>query len=547
MSFLKTEKSEKFRISRRHRLRRLREIVHILREHKIFNGLTPVKLRLVLEALGPTYVKVGQILSMRSEMLPQEFCDELVKLRANANPISYETILSVLEQEYKKKPEEIFLSIDPTPLGSASLAQVHRARLVTGELVAVKVQRPGVREIMAEDIDIMRSASSIASKFARNSQIVDFESVVDELWETFQSETDFSVEANGLKEFRKFTAGYRYADCPKPYMHLCTPHVLVMDYIEGISISKPEQLTAAGYDLEEIGIKLVDNYASQILDAGFFHADPHPGNIIVRDGQIVLIDLGMTGRLDTRMRTILSDMIFSVAKRDSQGLESGLLRLSENKGRETVRAELLSDLDDIIEQYGTVDLSDLDLADFLETLLSLARRHKLKLPGTVTTVGRALVTLEGVLAAYIPSVNMIEIISDHIAMNTGIKETVKNEGTKLGTESLGALHGMLKALTDAEIITHQLSRGQLKANIELVGSQEPLRQLSNMVDRITTALIVVGLYVGSSIVYFAGIKPVIFGIPVIGFLGYAAAFVLSVWIVCDIFRQNSRLRRKSEK
>ena len=117
MSFLKTEKSEKFRISRRHRLRRLREIVHILREHKIFNGLTPVKLRLVLEALGPTYVKVGQILSMRSEMLPQEFCDELVKLRANANPISYETILSVLEQEYKKKPEEIFLSIDPTPLG----------------------------------------------------------------------------------------------------------------------------------------------------------------------------------------------------------------------------------------------------------------------------------------------------------------------------------------------------------------------------------------------------------------------------------------------
>ena len=187
------------------------------------------------------------------------------------------------------------------------------------------------------------------------------------------------------------------------------------------------------------------------------------------------------------------------------------------------------------------------MADFLETLLSLARRHKLKLPGTVTTVGRALVTLEGVLAAYIPSVNMIEIISDHIAMNTGIKETVKNEGTKLGTESLGALHGMLKALTDAEIITHQLSRGQLKANIELVGSQEPLRQLSNMVDRITMALIVVGLYVGSSIVYFAGIKPVIFGIPVIGFLGYAAAFVLSVWIVCDIFRQDSRLRRKSEK
>ena len=320
--------STRYHLTRRGKLKRLKQIAQIANHFDVLHGLTPVKMRLMLEALGPTFVKVGQILSMRSEILPQPFCDELAKLRADADPMPYSTVLQVLEDEYGRPVDEIFDHIDATPLGSASLAQVHSAKLTSGEDVAIKVQRPGVRETMAQDVSIMRSIAKVATRTMHSAQVVDLSGVVEELWDTFESETDFLVEARNLSEFNRFCDRYKYMDCPKPYIDLCTEHVVVMDYVEGISVSHPDQLLEAGYDLKEIGTKLVDNYATQVLDEGFFHADPHPGNIMVSGGRIVLLDLGMTGRLNAKTRSVLKDMIFAVAEQDSPALADGLLRFA---------------------------------------------------------------------------------------------------------------------------------------------------------------------------------------------------------------------------
>lgn len=536
--------SARYHLTRRGKLKRLAQITRIVEQFDVLHGLTPVKMRLMFEALGPTFVKVGQILSMRSEMLPQSFCDELAKLRADADPMPYATVLEVLAAEYGRPVEEIFANIDAKPLGSASLAQVHRATLSTGEDVAVKVQRPGVRETMAQDVSIMRSIAKAATKMVPSAQIVDLKGVVEELWETFQSETDFLVEARNLAKFKRFSERFRYMDCPKPYTDLCTQHVVVMDYVDGISVSHPGELIEAGYDLKEIGTKLVDNYATQILDDGFFHADPHPGNIIIRDGQIVLIDLGMTGRLDQRTRSVLKEMIFAVAKQDSPALADGLLRFAGTDADPADYPALLADLDVIVTEFGTVDLAELDIAAFLTSLTQLASRHGIEVPSTVTTVGRALVTLEGLLDEFIPDVNMIEIISDHIATSKSMKEAAQDELKALGVEGYQALHGTLATLAELKVASRMLTRGQLRVNMELVGAEEPMRKLSDMVNRITMALIVVGLFVGSSIVYFAGMKPIIFGIPVVGFMGYVVAFVLSVWIVFDIYFKGRRSKRR---
>ena len=263
----------RYHLTRRGKIKRLGQITRIVEQFDVLHGLTPVKMRLMFEALGPTFVKVGQILSMRSEILPQSFCDELAKLRADADPMPYSTVLDVLAAEYGRPADEVFAHIDPKPLGSASLAQVHRATLKTGEDVAIKVQRPGVRETMAQDVSIMRSIAKAATKVIRTSQIVDLKGVVEELWDTFESETDFLIEARNLAEFKRFAARFKYMDCPTAYTELCTEHVVVMEYIDGISVSHPGRLVDAGYDLKEIGTKLVDNYATQILDDGFFHAD----------------------------------------------------------------------------------------------------------------------------------------------------------------------------------------------------------------------------------------------------------------------------------
>lgn len=526
--------SERYHLTRRGKAKRLREIVRIAKQFDIFHGLTPVKMRLMFEALGPTFVKVGQILSMRSEMLPQSFCDELSKLRADADPMPYRTVVDTLAKEYGRPIDEIFSSIDSKPLGSASLAQVHRATLTTGEDVAVKVQRPGVRETMAQDVAIMRSLAKVAAKLFPDTQIIDFKGVVEELWDTFEAETDFLVEARNLAAFKKFSKAYQYMDCPAPYPELCTEHVVVMDYVDGISVSHPGRLLDAGYDLKEIGTKLVDNYATQILDEGFFHADPHPGNIIVRGGQIVLIDLGMTGRLDQRTRNVLKDMIFAVAKQDSPALADSLLRFAVASPDSEDYPSLLADLDMVVQEFGTVDLSELDIAAFLTSLTQLASRHGIEIPSSITTVGRALVTLEGLLDEFIPNVNMIQIISAHIAASQTPETMVKNEAKSLAIEGRQALHDAMAALTEMKHATRMLTRGQLRVNMELVGSEEPFQQLSDMVNRLTMALIVVGLFIGSSIVYYAGIKPVVFGIPIVGFMGYIVAFTLGCWIVLDI-------------
>lgn len=534
----------RYHLTRRNKLKRLWQIARIANQFDVIHGLTPVKMRLMLEALGPTFVKVGQILSMRSEILPQAFCDELAKLRADADPMPYQTVLETLSSEYGRPIGEIFEHIDPTPLGSASLAQVHRATLLTGEDVAVKVQRPGVRETMAQDVSIMRSIARLATRVMPSTQVVDLGGVVEELWDTFESETDFLVEARNLAEFKRFCQPYVYMDCPKPYMDLCTEHVVVMDYVEGISVSHPEQLIAAGYDLKEIGTKLVDNYATQVLDDGFFHADPHPGNIIIAGGQIVLIDLGMTGRLNAKTRSVLKQMIFAVAKQDSPALADGLLRFAGTESDAADYPALLADLDTIVAEYGTVDLKDLDLASFVTALTQLAQRHGIEVPSTVTTVARALVTLEGLLDEFIPDVNMIEIISEHIATSKPLDRAAADEVKSLGVEAHAALHGLLGALCETKVAARMLTRGQLRVNMELAGAEEPMRMLSEMVNRLTMALIVVGLYVGSSIVYFAGVPPIVFGIPVVGFMGYVVAFVLSAWIVFDIYFKGRRSKRR---
>ena len=534
----------RYHLTRRGKIKRLGQIARIVEQFDVLHGLTPVKMRLMFEALGPTFVKVGQILSMRSEILPQSFCDELAKLRADADPMPYSTVLDVLAAEYGRPADEVFPHIDPKPLGSASLAQVHRATLKTGEDVAIKVQRPGVRETMAQDVSIMRSIAKAATKVIRTSQIVDLKGVVEELWDTFESETDFLIEARNLAEFKRFAARFKYMDCPTAYTELCTEHVVVMEYIDGISVSHPGRLVDAGYDLKEIGTKLVDNYATQILDDGFFHADPHPGNIIIRGGQIVLIDLGMTGRLDQRTRAVLKEMIFAVAKQDSPALAEGLLRFAGTEADPEDYPALLADLDVIVKEFGTVDLAELDIAAFLTALTQMAGRHNIEVPSTVTTVGRALVTLEGLLDEFIPDVNMIEIISDHIATSKSLKNATKDEIKSLGVEGHQALHATLGTMTELKTVARMLTRGQLRVNMELVGSEEPFQLLSDMVNRLTMALIVVGLFVGSSIVYYAGMKPIIFGIPVIGFMGYVVAFALGVWIVIDIYLKGRKTKKR---
>lgn len=529
----------RFDLSSKTRRHRMREIVGIMRKHHLLDSITPEEFRAMLEDLGPSFVKIGQALSTRSEILPKVYCEELAKLQTECEPLPFDEMLAALDIEYgAARRAELFSAIDPKPLGSASLAQVHRARLATGEEVAIKIQRPGVKATMALDIDIMRMLVRYASRFMKDDQFVNFRDVVEEMWATFLEETDFRREAENLQEFARLNTGCVFVACPKVYPELCTEYVLVMEYVQGIPIGHSDELLAHGYDLEEIGIKLLDNYASQILDAGFFHADPHPGNLIIRGGQIVYIDLGIMGRLSDRDREGFGGIIKAVGMCDAAGLKDALLHFAIQKDNSAIdHPRFLADLDDLLAGYGSADISNIDVGALLNDVMALTRACRVTLPSSVTTVARGIVTIEGTVAPYIADQNIVAIINDHLKSKEDPQKELELELEGLARALYSSSKGLMSAATYAGETLKMLSRGQLKLNMEMTGSDIPIRKLSRMITRLTMALIVAGLFVGASLLSLSSMEPRVLGVPVLGGIGFTSAFLLSIWIVVDVWRK----------
>lgn len=529
---------EKFNLTRKARSKRLREIRSILSRHHFLRGLTPEELRAMLEELGPSFVKIGQTLSTRSEILPQAYCDELAKLQTECDPLPFDQVKEALADIFGAELDTLFDAIDSKPLGSASLAQVHKARLVNGEVVAIKVQRPGVKATMAQDIDIMRVMVKRLSRFAKSEQMLDFSEVVEEMWRTFLEETDFAREAENLLLFKQLNKDTVFIDCPRVYPELCSEFCLVMEYVEGIPIYDHDRLRREGYDLQEIGEKMLDNFATQVLEHGFFHADPHPGNILVRAGKVVYIDLGIMGRLSPAERGGFNEMIVAVGLQDPGKLKDALLSFAVSLDSDAIdHPRLLADLDLMLNTYASCDVKDIDIGQFLADVLSVTRVSKVTLPTSVANVSRGIVTIEGTVAEFIANDNILNIINAHIARSGDPVERSKEYLQEAVFELRKASEGAIQAAAYSGETLKMLTRGQLKFNMEVLGSDAPMAALAKIMNRLTMGIIIAGLFIGSSMLAEYSGEATIFGIPAFSFFGFAGAFVLSLWVVIDIWRK----------
>lgn len=529
---------ERYELTRKTRLARMREILRIIRKHDVKDGVSPAEFRAILEDLGPTFMKIGQVLSTRSEILPQAYCDELAHLQANTTPLPFEEVVAALDAVYGDRRGRIFKSIDPKPLGSASLAQVHKATLMNGDEVAVKVQRPGVRTVMAQDIDVLRSIVKHLDRFIPNDQMLDFHAVVEELWVAFVEETDFTREAENLREFALLNRDVAFVSCPEPYLEYCTPDVLVMEYVDGISIRDTDAIIDAGYRLSEIGDKMMDNFAKQILDDGFFHADPHPGNIVIKDGKIVYLDLGIMGRLSSRDRSAFGEIIKAVGLQNASALKDALISFAVDVNLESIdHPRLLSELDNVLGSYASCDVADIDIGAFLADILALTRQCKVTLPSSVTAVSRSLVTLEGTVLAYVGSFNIADIINRRLRREQTNPEALGKalEDTLVDLRAAGK--GINAAASYSGEMMKMLTRGQFKVNMNMLGSDEPLAKLSRIVNRMTLGLMIAGLLVAGALISSVEGMPKVFGLPVLADVMFISAFVLSAVVVADFYRK----------
>lgn len=519
---------------------RLKEMLAIMSKHGLVKGITPEKLRLILEDLGPTYVKLGQIMSMRTDILPERYCTELTRLRADVKPFPFEQVKAVMEEQYERPPEEVFSFIEEKPLGSASIAQVHRATLLDGSEVVVKVQRPGIKETMSRDIRLMQKAVGLLHFVSGPAgDVIDLKAVLREMWNVAQQEMDFLVEADHIREFSKCNAGIAYIGWPEVVWKLTTPQLLVMEYIDGYSIDDTKALEKQGYDIEEIGMKLAENYVKQILDDAFFHADPHPGNIRVRGGKIVWLDLGMMGRLSARDQALFRNAVKAIVTSDVYELKNILLTLGNHNGRIN-HSRLYTDIDDMLTKYGSMELGSMDLGKVVTELTMLAADHNISMPAQITMLGRGVVTIEGVLSRACPQVNFIQIMANHLSGSLLEEFDLKREIRHAGRSFLATSRKSLDIPAQVSDALKMAIKGQSKLNLELTGSEEPLNQLDKMVNKIVIGMITAALLIGSSLICTTQMQPQILGIPFLGILGYCASMVLFIWLFIKFIHKKRR-------
>ena len=521
---------------------RFREIKDVLRKNQITRGVTPEKLRMILEELGPTYIKLGQIMSLHSDFLPKAYCDELLKLNSDVTPMPFDDVEDVINHSYGQDWRELFQFIEEAPLGSASIAQVHRARLKNGEEVIIKVERKGIYDTMARDIGLLHRLVKLIPPVGDFKNLVDLDMVLDELWSVAQEEMDFLKEAANMDEFSRNNASVQYVTTPKLYHEYSTGHVLVMEYIDGYSLDDVESLQNAGYDMDEIGTKFVNNFIKQVMDDGFFHADPHPGNVKIRDGKIVWIDMGMMGRLSEKDRHTMIKGIRGIALHDISMVENSVLEIGEFRGKPD-RERLYQDLKKFIADYGTTSMGSLDVAAAIAGLVEIMKQNRISLPHGVSMLCRGLTHIQGVLAVISPDINMMQI-----AVNRYTEDFLKNINWKNEFQKQARIvyRSVNKGVEIPGLVTDILKEhleGQSVVNIDLHSSEDLTNVISAAIRNIVVGLCVAALLIASSVICTTDMTPKILGIPALGFAGYAFAMVVSIFLTVR-YLWSKRKKRK---
>ncbi len=511
------------------RLRAVRELEDLSR---------PERLRLAFEELGPTFIKLGQLLSLRPDLLPSEYAAELAKLQDEAAPISFAQIKGKVEAQLGRSLEGLFREFAEEPLAAASLAQVHRAVLKDGTEVAVKVQRPGIREVIRADLIILEDLAHFLVRHLPESEPFDPPGLVREFAKTLKRELDFVREGRNMELFRRNFQGDPTIYIPKVFWEYTTPEVLTMERIEGVKITDLEGLERAGLDRHQVALNGANAILKQIFEHGLFHADPHPGNILVLEGNVIApLDFGMVGRLDAELRGRVSQLLLGIARGDLSGLVRTLRELgSLDEWSEADLGALRTDLADLLDRYSRTPLYRLELGRLLDDLMALAREYRLRLPANLVMMGKALVIAEGVGRALDPEIELLALARPYLE-RLAIRRGAFQRALQGWGDTLAEGRALLQEFpAGLRAIMGKLRRGELRAQLDLSGFDRLVRELDRASNRLAFALIIAALIVGSSLVIQLEAGPRLWGLPLFGFLGFGFAAILGFWLVIAILR-----------
>ena len=471
--------------------RRLREITKVLLKHKVQTGITPAKVRKIAEDLGPTFVKIGQILSLRDDMIPFAYCEELKKLRLNVAYMPFNVVKEQIEKNTGKKIEEIFKSIDEKPLGSASIGQVHKAQLLDGSEVVFKVMRPGIYQIVESDLRLFKMALTANNLLPnKNGLRIDFTHLIDDVWKIMQEEMDFTHEVKNCKLFKDMNKDFVYITTPKIYDEYTYKEFYVMEYIDGVNINDREKLIELGYDPHEICEKLANNFLVQIVQKGLFHADPHPGNILIRDGKIVWIDFGSVGLISKYDRTIYKNAILATINQDAYEVQKIVLSFGIVDENKLDYSLLYTDIESLLFKYSGMSAGDVDMGELLEELFKVIRNHPIVLPKGLTSFGRAILTIQGVIKEVDPSIDLISMFINLIKSDIFKSNDIKQQTFINASKTINALNKTSQIPSQVATMLDLGVKGKARLNLDINNIDKLDNSLKSVATKIAYSVVI---------------------------------------------------------
>lgn len=497
------------------------------------------RIRRVMEDLGPTFVKLGQLASTRSDLLPEEIIRELVKLQDQVPPFSSDTARGIMEQELDMPVAEMLSWFEDVPVAAASIGQVHLGKLKTGEPVAIKVQRPAITQLVSRDLEILMDLTLMAEKRLHWVKQYQISRIVKEFSRSMMAELDYSLEGRNTEKMALQFHKDKHIYIPKIYWEFTTSRVLTMEYVEGIKLSRREELVRRGYHLDEIAERIVNAILHQIFIEGFFHADPHPGNLLVRkDGSVAMIDFGMVGRLSDELKEHLSSLIIALMRKNTDGMVRAILKLGLMSEEGDIAA-LRSDLDRIRDEYYNVSFGEISVGKALNDLFGVAQRHQIVIPPDLTLLGKTLLTLEGVIEDLDPSISIMEMAEP---FGKKLLKDRFNTGN-LQKKVLSRVTELAETLLDLPKQAHQVStlinKGKLKVEISITELNMMMKKLDQISNRLSFSIVLLsfsiimaGLIIGSSL---SSEATVLWDFPAIEIASVVASLMV-LWLLYGIFK-----------
>ena len=466
---------------------------------EVLHATPAERMRMAVEELGPTFIKLGQILSTRGDLLPAEFIRELEKLQDTVPPTDFALIQAEVEKELKSPIDQVFPTFDPVPVASASLGQVHIATLPGGEEVAVKVLRPGVDKLIETDLDILLELAALAEKRTEWGEYYGVRSLAQEFADTLRAEQNYEQEGHNIDRYREIFAGEEHVHIPEVYWETTTRRVLTMERIQGIKITDVDALDAAGLDRETIASRNIAILLQAVLQEGFFHADPHAGNFMVLPNEVIaMMDFGIMGHLDHAQRLGLVQFFVGLFSGDTERVVDAMAELGI-AARAADKRKLVRDLDRLRLRYYGLELEKIRARSFIEDLMGVAFSYRLKMPSDLVLVFKTIAMLEGISLQLDPDMNVFQEVEPYVRDALLELQSPVVRLKEIVDQMREASEAMMMLPKQLQRMLEQIEAGDSNLSMTLKGLDEPARRITAAANRLVLAILAVAFVVGPAL------------------------------------------------